>query len=341
MVGVLMQKRLNSQKEERPSMRDVAKRAGVSTATVSHVLNKTQCTSEQVTARVYEAVNALGYVPNYNARSLRTGKKGIIGFVLPDISNSYFATIIEEVENVLGENGYHLIIVNTREDEENEEYHIKYLASGVVDALLIASTMHKYERLERLLPINFPVLLVDRYFENSKYDTVTVSSSQAIYNCIRELFFHNHSKIGFIAGIPHISTTIDRVKAYQQAMLDFKLPVLDGMVQYGNSMRGSAQKCVETLQKIECTAIIVSNGLMSIDAHRYLNNQAGKPMELVCFDDLEISSFLFAATSTICLPTRDLGRIASQQIIKRINEPNRPKQDIILNCVVNMHINND
>ena len=336
-----MRKRLNAQNKERPSMRDVANLAGVSTATVSHVLNKTRYTSEEVTAKVYEAVNALGYVPNYNARSLRTGKNGIIGFVLPDISNSYFATLIEEIENVLAENGYHLIIVNTKENKELEEYHIKYLTSGVVDALLIASTMHEYESLEKLIPFNFPVVLIDRCFENSKFDTVTVSSSQAIYSCIQELAFRNHSKIGYIAGIPHISTTVERLSAYQQAMSDFKLPILDGMIQYGDSMRGSAQKCAEALRELGCTAIIVSNGLMSIDAYRYLKNQVGNTIELICFDDLEKSTISFESASVISLPVRDLGRIASQQILKRMSEPKRTKQDIILNCVVKMRMNED
>ena len=94
---------------------EVAKYAGVSTATVSHVINKTRNVSKETAQRVFDAIDALGYTPNASARTLKTGKTDMIGFIVPDISNLYYATIIQQVEEVLGKHGKNLIIVNTKE----------------------------------------------------------------------------------------------------------------------------------------------------------------------------------------------------------------------------------
>ena len=100
---------------------DVARLAGVSTATVSHTINGTRYVSGETKDRVYRAIAELGYTPDASARSFRTGKKKTIGFIVPDISNKFFGTIIESAENYLSTKGYHLIIANTKENVEREE----------------------------------------------------------------------------------------------------------------------------------------------------------------------------------------------------------------------------
>ena len=100
---------------------DVARLAGVSTATVSHTINSTRYVSEETREKVYRAIAELGYTPDASARSFRTGKKRTIGFIVPDISNKFFSTMIESVENYLSAHGYHLIIANTKENAEREE----------------------------------------------------------------------------------------------------------------------------------------------------------------------------------------------------------------------------
>ena len=143
---------------------DVAKRAGVSTATVSHTINNTRYVSAETKERVFNAIAELGYTPDASARSFRTGKKKTIGFIVPDISNRFFATMIEAVERQLSAAGYHLIIANTQEDEAREETNIRLLTAGLVDGLLIATTMNDFDRFDSLIPAGFPVVLVDRTF---------------------------------------------------------------------------------------------------------------------------------------------------------------------------------
>ena len=141
---------------------DVARLAGVSTATVSHTINNTRYVSGETKEKVYQAIAELGYTPDASARSFRTGKKKTVGFIVPDISNKFFGTIIEAVENYLSAHGYHLIIANTKEDAQREENNIRLLSAGLVDGLLVASTMEEFHRFDQLIPPGFPVVLVAR-----------------------------------------------------------------------------------------------------------------------------------------------------------------------------------
>ena len=166
---------------------DVARLAGVSTATVSHTINSTRYVSGETKERVYQAIRQLGYTPDASARSFRTGKKKTIGFIVPDISNKFFGTIIESAENYLSAQGYHLIIANTKENMEREETNLRLLTAGLVDGRLIASTMDSFAQLERLLPAGFPVVLVDRTFGSQKYSSVSVSNFQPIYRSVCRL----------------------------------------------------------------------------------------------------------------------------------------------------------
>lgn len=168
---------------------DVAKLAGVSTATVSHTINNTRYVSNETKEKVYRAIEELGYTPDASARSFRTGKKKIIGFIVPDIANKFFATMIESVEKYLSANGYQLIIANTRENMDREETNIRLLTAGLVDGLLVASTMDDFQRFDALIPAGFPVVLVDRIFETKKYSPSacpTSSPSTAVYAGWRE-----------------------------------------------------------------------------------------------------------------------------------------------------------
>ena len=166
---------------------DVAKLAGVSTATVSHTINNTRYVSSETKEKVYSAIAELGYTPDASARSFRTGKKKTVGFIVPDISNKFFATMIESVENYLSMHGYHLIIANTKEDMDREETNVRLLTAGLVDGLLIASTMDDFDRFDQMIPAGFPVVLVDRTFETKKYSSICVSNFQPIYRSVCRL----------------------------------------------------------------------------------------------------------------------------------------------------------
>ena len=308
---------------------DVAKLAGVSTATVSHTINNTRYVSSETKEKVYSAIAELEYTPDASARSFRTGKKKTVGFIVPDISNKFFATMIESVENYLSMHGYHLIIANTKEDMDREETNVRLLTAGLVDGLLIASTMDDFDRFDQMIPAGFPVVLVDRTFETKKYSSICVSNFQPIYRSVCRLAGKGDQRIGIIGGLPRLSTTQERISAYQQAVADCGLPDDPALIRYGDSMENSAQACLEELLEQKCDAIIVCQGLMASETMIYLHKMGydlARDIDLVSFMDYDSNLYQLYANQmdSIVQPVVELGEAAGEQILHRIEKPDAP-----------------
>lgn len=317
---------------------DVARLAGVSTATVSHTINNTRYVSSDTKEKVYQAIAELGYTPDASARSFRTGKKKTVGFIVPDISNRFFGTLIESAENYLSAQGYHLIIANTKENMEREETNLRLLTAGLVDGLLIASTMDDFARLDALIPANFPVVLVDRTFDARKYASVSVSCFQSIYRSVCRLAGKGKRRIGIIGGLPRLSTTKERIAAYRAAIADCGLPQNEDLIRYGDSMEDSAPPCLDRLLEQNCDAILVCQGLMASVTIAYLRGRSirlGQDLEIVSFVDYDTHAyeFYYNQVDRIIQPVEELGRTAGEQILLRVEEPGTPVQERVLTSV--------
>ena len=314
---------------------DVARLAGVSTATVSHTINNTRYVSEETKEKVYQAIAELGYTPDASARSFRTGKKRTIGFIVPDISNKFFGTMIEAVENYLSTRGYHLIIANTKEDAAREETNIRLLSAGLVDGLLVASTMENFEQFDRLIPAGFPVVLVDRTFETKKYSSLCVSNFQPIYRSVCRLAAKGAKRIGIVGGLPRLSSTKERISAYQQAVADCGLPQDDALIRYGDSMENSVQACLDALLAEKCDAIVVCQGLMASETVIYLHQKGIKlaeDIDLVSFVDYDSNFYELYSSRMDCIvqPVEELGTAAGEQILSRVENPEAPVFEKVL-----------
>ena len=314
---------------------DVARLAGVSTATVSHTINNTRYVSGETKEKVYQAIAELGYTPDASARSFRTGKKKTVGFIVPDISNKFFGTIIEAVENYLSAHGYHLIIANTKEDAQREENNIRLLSAGLVDGLLVASTMEDFHRFDQLIPTGFPVVLVDRIFDVKKYSSICVSNFQPIYRSVCRLAGKGARRIGIVGGLPRLSSTKERISAYREAMTDCGLPVEDALIRYGNSMENSVQSCLDELLEQKYDAIVVCQGLMASETIIYLHQkgiQLARDIDLVSFVDYDSNFYELYSGQMDCIvqPAEELGKAAGEQILSRIENPDAPVFEKVL-----------
>ena len=314
---------------------DVARLAGVSTATVSHTINNTRYVSSETKEKVYKAISELGYTPDASARSFRTGKKKTVGFIVPDISNKFFGTMIESVENYLSAHGYHLIIANTKEDAAREETNLRLLTAGLVDGLLVASTMEDFERFDSLIPTGFPVVLVDRTFDNKTYSSICVSNFQPIYRSVCRLAGKGAKRIGIVGGLPRLSSTKERISAYKEAMADCGLPVEDALIRYGNSMENSVQSCLDALLAEGCDAIVVCQGLMASETIIYLHQKGirlGEDISLVSFVDYDTNLYQLYSGQMDCIvqPVEELGEAAGEQILRRIESPEAPVFEKVL-----------
>lgn len=315
---------------KKPSIREVAELAGVSTATVSHVLNGTRFVTEQTIQKVMAAAKELQYTPNTVARGFRTGKSKTIGFVLPDISNHFFSSLVEIIENYLSAHSYHLIIAISRENFKLELEHLQYFASGSTDGIILASAGTDCNIIRNILPDNFPVTFIDRRPYNIFNDSVTINSEQAIFDAINYLVDKGHKRIGFLSGLPALSTTVERLEAYKAALKKNNIDFDNSMVSFGNSKIDITKTGTDLLIENGCSAIVVCNGLMTYEAQQYLwenSNYASRKIEIVGFKD---EYRLAVGSAFISQPIEELGMIAAKQILDRINNPDMPVREIIL-----------
>lgn len=314
------------------SMRDVAKRAGVSVATVSHVLNNTRFVSDETRERVMESIRALDYSIDAAARSFKTGKRYIIGFIVPDIANPFFATLIEEVENVLDTAGYKLIVINTKETPERELDNIRALANGSVDGFIVASTLSTAEELESVVPEDMPVVLIDRRLEGFPSDTIVTDNYRAMTKGVEHLIRAGHTRIGFITGIERISTTEERLAGYEKAMAGHNLST-EGLIRKGNSMSDCVAQELPVLLDRECTAIVVGNNVMAAEAMCMLLDRGilpGRGIEILGYKDHEMAQYGLQHMNIIAQPTVAMGRVAGRRMLKRLKDPDAPGEVIVI-----------
>ncbi len=315
-----------------PTIKDVAARAGVSSATVSHVVNNTRNVTEGIRNRVNSAIDELSYTPNAMARSFKTGRRNTIGFIAPDISNIFFATAIEEVEVELSKRGYNLIVVNTKENPIRELNHIRTLATGLVDGLIIASTLEDYQDIADILPQRFPHLLFDRGINNCSADQVLMSCATAMRQGVTDLIKSGHTRIGFISGMQRIKTTAERLAAYQLVLREYNIEPDPSLVRYTDSMAKSAKACAKELLDCDCTAIVAANIVLTMDTvnvvQQYHQN-TGRMCHILGYSYEDWYSWL-PNLKTMVQPTREAGSIAGKQILRRIENPDAPMREIIL-----------
>ncbi len=316
-------------------IRDVAKQAGVSIATVSHVINNTRFVTEDTRQRVMDTIEALNYHPNAIARSLKTRRYNLIAFVVPDIANTYFATLIEEVENLLAAQGYRLIIVNTKETKSREIDNLQALANGIVDGFIIASTLADYSEITQVLPSSMPRVFVDRTLPHCACDTITIANYNAMYQGVTHLIKVGHQKIGYITGLPRISTTAERLSAFETAMSDNHLSS-EGLIQTGDSMASCISSNLNTILKKKCTALVVSNNLMATEVMLQLLDRGMRPstdLEILGYKDSDKAQYGLQHMNLIVQPTVELARVAGRQILERIEQPDMPIRQTIIQAL--------
>ncbi|MHB1314554.1 MAG: LacI family DNA-binding transcriptional regulator [Christensenellales bacterium] len=316
---------------KKATIHDVAKLSGVSSTTISHIINNTRFVSDELKEKVYSAIKELRYMPDAQAKNFRKGKRRIIGVIVPYISNSFFATVIDKVEEIVSEEGYNVIVCNSKEIKEREKKYVKLLASGLVDGLVLASTLEDYNELSEILPKDFPIILVDRIIKNASCDSIVVSIYQVVYESLCELIRNGKRKIGYIVGLPHLSTTIEGINAYKQAMNDCGIEIEKDLIQYFNSENKNIFDCINTLLLSNCDGILATNSYIALKTIFYFeerNIKIGEDIKLICLNNYRLLSS--KKYVLIEQPIEELGRQAGRNILRRIQDPYAPSENIVL-----------
>ncbi|MCS3416462.1 MULTISPECIES: LacI family DNA-binding transcriptional regulator [Pseudomonas] len=315
------------------TMEDVARIAGVSTSTVSHVLNGTRKVSPDTVQAVQSAIRQLGYIPNTLARSLARSTTNTIGVAISALSNHYFSETVHAMETECAKHGYMMLFVDTHDDPEQELRVVTALHHRRVDGILLAPSTGSLA-LEYLLANEVPAVLVDRMMSD-RFDQVGVENTQSTQALVAHLIEHGHRRIGFISGRAGLGTSDERVAGYQAALLAAQLPFDPQLLVNGGSSSEPARQATQQLLALDTppTAIMAGNNLMTLGAMHALRDariEVPGQMALVGFDDFEWADFFVPRLTLIAQPVQELGAQAVNLLLERMASPKRKKHSVRL-----------
>ena len=315
-------------KSKRPSMKDVAKLAGVSQTTVSFVVNNvTDANIPQETQdRVWEAVKELGYRPNAIARGLRSQRTHTIGFISDEIATTpYAGLIIQGAQDLAWANDYLLLLINTGGDQEMKQAAFNMLMDRRVDGIIYATMYHR----EVHPPENIrqiPSVLLDCFVANQSLSSVVPDEVTGGYQATVHLIEKGHRRIGFINNSDPIPATYGRLEGYKRALSDNNIPFEENLIFEGGegSFGGYDGTMALMKQNKPPTAIFCFNdhtAMGAYDALQKLNLSIPDDVAVMGFDNHElIAKFLYPPLSTMELPHYAMGKWAVGHLLKLIDE---------------------
>ena len=304
------------------TIRDVAKKAGVSVATVSATINDSAFVSPELRTRVERARTELDYHPDGIARSLRIRTSQTVGLIISDITNPFFTALVRGVEDTAQARGYAVTLCNTDESLEKERAYTKLLRSRRVDGLIMAPA-GALEDYQRFVATNVPLVFVDRHVPTAAVDSVVVDNVDGARQLVQYLIQLGHRRIGIIVGLPQISTSRDRLEGYRQALEAARVPVDPALQRMGFSSSKGAYTAGLSLLSLNPppTAIFAGNNLMVIGlmwavAERGIECPAD--LSVACFDDFEWASVFRPRLTVVAQPTYEMGAKAAELLFERL-----------------------
>lgn len=317
------------------TIRQVADRAGVSIATVSHVLNDTRYVSDELRERVLQAMRELSYQRNGLARSLRSGKSHTIGLVLPDSSNPYFAEIARAVQDAAYELGYSLLLCNTDGDLEKEATYGSLLIEKQVDGVILIAAGASGEHIAELQRCAIPIAVVDRDSPDVAADSVQIDNRQGGELAARHLLELGHRRIACIAGPLDVYPSYDRVYGYMDALRAAGIEIDPELIVNSNFRANGGYQAAGRLlaQSALPTAIFACNDLMAMGAIGAIVDHGLRcpaDIAVVGFDDIQLSQYTNPALTTVAQPKQEMGRQAARLLLERMQAPALPIRTIEL-----------
>jgi len=320
------------------TIRDVAKLAGVSVASVSAVTNGRAGVSPELAERVRRAVEALDYHPDSLARSLRVRRTRTIGVMMPQIASPFFAEVLRGVEEEAKQRDYSVLICDSAADPDLEQRLLSSLAARRVDGILLASA-DPYFSAHRLARKRVPIVFFDRLPAGCRGPAVVVNNAEGANQAIRYLIDLQHLRIAIITGPLAISTAAERVEGFRDAMGAAGLPVLDGYLRCGDFRLEGGYRCALELMKLtpRPTAVFATNYEMTLGtlrAVRELGIRCPEEVSVVGFDDFVMGAdgFSWATVfspqpTTVAQPSYEIGCEAVKLLMRKIEKPDEGPQD--------------
>ena len=307
------------------NIKDVAKKAGVSTATVSRALSDFPGIRDKTRKRVLKAVSELNYEINAVARNLRQKKTNSIGIIVGNVLSQFYSVIAKSVEDIANKFGYNTILCNGDENPEKELNYLKVLKSNRVDGIILTSTGKNAKYVQYLIDSGTKIVLLDRLIEGIDCDAVLVDNTHGAYTAVKHLIDQVYRKIGIVNGYLDRTTGAERLKGYLQAIEEAGIAKDDNLIKIGNFKKESGWKLTKELleQSNKPDAIFTTNIDMSMGALiaiKEMGLNIPNDIGIICFDDSDWALILEPPITVIRQPVYQLGSTAAELLIKEIED---------------------
>lgn len=323
----------------RATLKDVAQRAGVTTATVSYALSGKRPISEATKRRVMEAIEELDYVPDLNARGLSMRDSKLIGVVVPQtepgerlmFQNSFYSEVLGSIEYYARQQGYHILISAT---DANESY-LTLAKKRNLDGIIVIG-MYPDEFYQQMKKTQIPIVLIDSYCNDHYYHNIRIDDAYGSYLATRYMLECGHTRIAFFAGqMKENGVMKKRLLGYQQALEEFHVPyqkeyIFEGQIDYTSGI-ALANRLLD--EDLPATGVVAAADILAIGAAKGFFERGKRipdDYSIIGFDDVEIAQYLTPGLTTIRQQISLKGQKAVELLLKHIEDPSLPKQEEIL-----------
>ncbi|WP_163195323.1 LacI family DNA-binding transcriptional regulator [Clostridium thermarum] len=317
------------------SIKDVAKEAGVSIATVSRVLNDVDVVNEDTKKKVQDAIKKLGYRPNIVARSLKTQRTRTVGILIPDISSQFYPEIVRGTEDVANIYDYNIILCNSDSDLEKEKEYLRVLKEKMVDGVLYMSSSLEPEIVELIKELDLKTVLVVTSDKDKTFPSVSIDNREAAYDATMFLLNKGNKKVAYI-GVhkDEVNAAAVRYFGYEDALKEKGMEVDENFVYFGEQKAHEGYEGVnKILEKGTFDALFCASDEIAMGAINSLRDKGirvPEDVDVIGFDNIYSSSIFYPKLTTVAQPMYDMGSVGMRMLIKTINKKELEEKNYIL-----------
>ncbi len=306
------------------TVRDVARKVGVSAMTVSRVINGQPGVSQETRERIQAAIAELNYAPSKVAASLTSSKTELIGMIVPDVSNPFFAPIVRGAETAARKAGYRLLLCHSESDLRLERDYVADLVGHRVEGLIVAPVSDKSDQhLRPLVERGFPVVLLDRAIPGLNCDSVALDNVEGARRLVAHLIAVGHTRIGIVTDAKDVSTGRERLQGAREALEEAGIGYDESLVFHTTADQIGGYRAAQQVLALEerPTAIFAVNNMTAVGIMQVLRQEkllVPDDMALVCFDDVEHLAVVAPFLTVLDQPGEMMARVATQLLLERI-----------------------
>lgn len=314
-----------SRSQTPPTLQDVARASGVSTATISRALNDPDKVAKATREKIHAAIDALGYTPNFGARALASNQSNIVGAVIPSLANAMFASGLQAFQEVLSESGVTMLVATCGDSRDTELHQVRSLLAHGASGLLLIGAERPADTTRLLNIRNVPYVLSWCFREGEDQTYVGFDNSKAAAEMAQTVLEHGHRKIGLIAGTvdendrarDRLTGTVDCIETYGDAARITGTVFSDFRLEYGAEAFGQLMDADEKPTAVICGNDVLAAGAMA--RARDMGLRVPEDISIVGFDDIGIAAFVSPPLTTVRVPQIEMGREAATRLLSALD----------------------